>query len=83
MKKNNTPNNNGSAGTDNESPILIPSPSKFIDKGVKNAIRNNTLSKEKTNNMRTPNNKGNPNIMYLLFSTTRKILKARNNAMMQ
>ena len=44
MKKNNTPNSKGSTGTDNESPMFNPKPSRFIDNGVKNAIKNNTLS---------------------------------------
>lgn len=44
MKKNNTPNNNGSTGTDNDNPILSPKPSKLIANGVKKAMRNITLS---------------------------------------
>lgn len=40
MKKNSTPNNNGSTGTDSDS----PTPSKFIDNGVKKAIKKRTLS---------------------------------------
>lgn len=44
MKKNKTPNNKGSTGTDNESPMFSPKPSRFIDKGVKKAIRKRTLS---------------------------------------
>lgn len=83
MKKNSTPNNSGSAGIDKDSPMSIPKSSKLIDKGVKNATRNKTLSKDKTNNIKKPNNKGNANIMYLLFSTTRKVLKATNNAMIR
>ena len=40
IKKNRTPNNNGSTGTDNDRPMFSPSPSRLIDNGVKNAIRN-------------------------------------------
>ena len=40
IKKNNTPNNKGSTGTDNDN----PTPSKFIDNGVKKAIKKRTLS---------------------------------------
>ena len=39
MKKNNTPNRRGSTGIDNDNPKSMPSPSRFIDKGVKNAIQ--------------------------------------------
>mgnify|MGYP003474393629 FL=1 len=58
IKKNKTPNNNGSTGIESDSPISNPRPSKFIDNGVRNAIRNNTLSKEKTYNISTPNKIG-------------------------
>ena len=61
-KKNNTPNNKGSTGTDKDSPILKPRPSRFIDKGVKKAIRNNTLSYEKKYNISSPNKIGSANI---------------------
>ena len=58
IKKNKTPNNNGSTGTDNDTPIFSPSPSKLIERGVRNAIRNNTLSYEKKYNISTPNKIG-------------------------
>ena len=47
IKKNRTPNNNGSTGTDKDTPMLSPKPSKLIDNGVKKAMRNITLSYEK------------------------------------
>ena len=59
IKKNNTPNNRGSTGRDNESPN---NPSRFIDKGVKKAIKKRTLSQENTYNISTPNKTGNANI---------------------
>lgn len=62
MKKNSTPNRSGSTGIDNDNPKSIPNPSRFIDKGVKNAIKNSTLSKEKRYNINTPNTKGSANI---------------------
>lgn len=71
MKKNNTPNNNGSTGTDNDKPILSPKPSKLIANGVKKAMRKITLSYEKKYNISTPNNIGNEYIKYILFSTTK------------
>ena len=58
IKKNRTPNNNGSTGTDNDSPMLSPSPSRLMDNGVKNAIRNKTFSYEKKYNISTPNKIG-------------------------
>ena len=58
IKNNKTPNNKGSTGTDSDRPILSPSPSKFMDSGVKNAIRNKTLSYEKKYNISTPNKIG-------------------------
>ena len=58
MKKNKTPNSRGSTGTDNDTPILRPRPSKLIDKGVKNAIKNKTLSYEKKYSINTPNSIG-------------------------
>ena len=62
MKKNNTPNRRGSTGKDKDKPKSIPSPSRLIDKGVRNAIKNNTLSKEKKYNINTPNIIGSANI---------------------
>ena len=62
IKKNKTPNNSGSTGTDNERPISSPSPSRLIDKGVRKAIRNKTLSYEKKYNISTPNKIGRANI---------------------
>ena len=56
MKKNNTPNNKGSTGIDSDNPMSKPS--RFIDKGVKNAIKNKTLSYEKKYNIKTPNKIG-------------------------
>ena len=64
MKKNNTPNNIGSTGTERDN----PTPSKFMDKGVRKAIKNKTLSNENRYNMSTPNRIGNANIRYILFS---------------
>ena len=58
MKKNNTPNSKGSTGTDNESPMFNPKPSRFMDTGVKNAIRNITLSYENKYNISIPNKIG-------------------------
>ena len=40
IKKNKTPNNNGSTGTDSDR----PTPFKLMDRGVKKAIRKRTLS---------------------------------------
>ena len=59
MKKNNAPNKSGSTGRDRDNP---KSPSRFIDKGVKKAIKNNTLSKENKYNINTPNTIGSANI---------------------
>lgn len=58
IKKNNTPNNNGSTGMDNDSPIFNPRPSRFIERGVKKAIKKRTLSYEKKYNISTPSNIG-------------------------
>ena len=58
MKKNRTPKSKGSTGTDNESPTSNPRPSRFIDKGVKNAIKKITLSYENKYNINTPSNIG-------------------------
>lgn len=58
MKKNRTPKSKGSTGTDNESPIFKPRPSRFMDRGVKNAIRNITLSYENKYNISIPNKIG-------------------------
>ena len=58
IKKNKTPNNSGSTGIDKDNPKSIPSPSRLIDNGVRNAIRNNTLSYEKKYNISTPNKIG-------------------------
>lgn len=58
IKKNRTPNNNGSTGTDKESPMLSPRPSRLMDNGVRNAIRNKTFSYEKKYNISTPNKIG-------------------------
>lgn len=80
MKKNNTPIKRGSAGKDKDNPIPPPSLSNPIDKGVTNAIKNNTLSKEKAYNIKTPNTKGSANIRYMLFSTTKYRDRAINNA---
>jgi hypothetical protein len=71
MKKNNTPNRRGSTGIDKDKPKSMPRPSRLMDNGVKNAIRNNTLSNEKKYNINTPNTIGRPNIRYILFSTTK------------
>lgn len=59
MKKNNTPNSKGSTGTDNESPMFNPKPSRFMDKGVKKAIKKSTLSYEKKYSIKIPNKIGN------------------------
>lgn len=70
IKKNNTPNSNGSTGTDNDSPMSSPKPSKLMDNGVKKAMRNITLSYENMYNISTPNKIGNEYIKYIFFSTT-------------
>lgn len=58
MKKNKTPNNKGSTGSDNDSPMSNPNPSKLIDNGVRNAIKKRTLSYEKKYSISTPNKIG-------------------------
>ena len=60
MKKNNTPSNKGSTGIDSDNPMSKPS--RFIDKGVKKAIKNKTLSYDKKYNITTPNRIGSANI---------------------
>ena len=60
MKKNNTPNNKGSTGIESDNPMSRPS--RFIDKGVKKAINNKTLSYDKKYNITTPNRIGSANI---------------------
>ena len=60
MKKNNTPNNKGSTGIESDNPMSRPS--RFIDKGVKKAIKNKALSYDKKYNITTPNRIGSANI---------------------
>ena len=80
MKKNNTPNRRSSTGIDRDTPNSMPKPSRLIDKGVKNAIRNNTLSNDKKYSINMPKTIGNANIRYILFSTTKYRDKVINNA---
>lgn len=62
IKKNTTPNNRGSTGTDKDKFIPRFNPSKLMDKGVKNAIKKRTLSYEKKYSISIPNNIGSANI---------------------
>lgn len=60
MKKKSTPTNIGSTGTESDKPT--PRPSILIDRGVKKAMRNSTVSNEKQYNKSTPRSSGRANM---------------------